>query len=258
LKVKKQMLVAEETPWGNLEVWQDGSVRSLYIQDKLAIQSQLDMVQKEKLLLPHTRAMMSFLIFQPQPQSMLLLGLGGGSIIHFLTHWFPGLEITAVEINDKVVKIGEKYFALSPFPPKAQVNIEIADAFAYLKRIKKKNVNVMLVDLHDGDALPNFMHTPAFMARCFHHLSSSGVLVINLLVKNEKEFTDTLTALRCSFSNISLCMAFKNQKNILLFAFMSPSVLNMTQLQARASQCQGKYNIEFEAFVSNIAKIDAK
>jgi len=62
LKVKKQMLVAEETPWGNLEVWQDGSVRSLYIQDKLAIQSQLDMVQKEKLLLPHTRAMMSFLI----------------------------------------------------------------------------------------------------------------------------------------------------------------------------------------------------
>jgi len=255
MKTEKQMLASEETPWGTLEVWQDGSVRYLYIQDKLAIQSQLDMQQKEKLLLPHTRTMMSFLLFKPEPQSVLLFGLGGGGIIHFLCHWFPELKIVAVDINEKVVDIGKKYFSLSATP---LVSIEIADAATYIKNTKQENINVILVDVHNGDCLPDFLYDHAFMAQCFHALSSGGVLVINVLVNNEQDFTDILIALREIFIDVSLCMAFKNQRNILLFAFKTPGVLDINQLRARASQCQKKYGIEFEEFIDGIIKVDEK
>jgi len=255
LKIKNELLFLESTPWGNLEVWQKDSVRSLYIRDKKAIQSQLDMAKKEKLLLPHTRAMMSFLLFKPEPQSVLLFGLGGGGIIHFLCHWFPELKIVVVDINEKVVDIGKKYFALSATP---LVSIEIADAATYIKNTKQENINVILVDVHNGDCLPDFLYDHAFMAQCFHALSSGGVLVINVLINNEQDFTDILIALREIFIDVSLCMAFKNQRNILLFAFKTPGVLDINQLRARAIQCQKKYGIEFEEFIDGVIKIDAK
>lgn len=258
MKTEKQLLFIEEAPRGSLEVWQSGSIRSLYIQDRNAIQSQIDMAQKEKLLLQHTRAMMSFLLFQGKPQSLLLLGLGGGGIIHFLTHWFPELKITVVDSNEKVVAIGKKYFALSTLLTMPQVNVEVDDAFAYITKIKQENVGVILVDLHDGDSLPTFLSSRAFMAHCFHALLPGGVLVINVIVEDEQGFTDILIALRRSFTDVSICMTFNNQKNILLFAFKRPSLLDLTQLQVKARQCQEKYDIEFEEFISRITRIDAR
>ncbi len=255
METEYSILVSEETPWGLLEVRQSGSVRSLYIRDKKAIQSQLDIAQKEKLCLQHARAMMSFLLFQDEPQSILLFGLGGGSMIHFLCHWFPSINVTAVDINEKMVEVGGKYFSLSTTP---QIKIEVADASTYLKKKKQKQIDVILVDVHDGDRLPAFLRAHDFMADCFHALSSGGVLVINLLVKDEQEFTDILTALRQYFVGVSLCMTFKNQQNILLFAFKTPAALDVSQLSTKASYCQNKYGIEFEEFVDGIIKVNAK
>lgn len=258
MKTETQLLFIEEASERSFEVWQSGSIRTLYIQDKKAIQSQLDMAQKEKLLLQHTRAMMSFLLFQEKPKSLLLLGLGGGSIIHFLTHWFPDLKITAVDSNEKVVQAGKEYFALSALLTTPQVDVEVADAFLYLTKMKQEEVSVILVDLHEGDSLPIFLHSPVFMERCFQALLTGGVLVINVIVENAQGFTDILTSLRRSFKDVSFCMTFKNQKNILLFAFKSPGLLDLTQLQVKASQCQIKYDIEFEEFISSITRIDAR
>ncbi len=53
-------------------------------------------------------------------------------------------------------------------------------------------------------------------------------------------------------------MTLKNQKNIFLFAFKSLSALDLMQLQTKASYYQRKYNIEFESFIDNITKVDAR
>lgn len=230
LKTKGQRLFCEKTPWGCIDVWQNGSIRTLYLQDQKIIQSQMDMAKKEKLLWPYTRAMMSFLLFQERPQSILLLGLGGGSTIHFLTHWFPLLKITAVDINEQIVKIAKNYFDISTTP---RVSIEISDAFLYLKKYKPKNMDVILVDLHDGVGLPDCLYAPSFAAHCFQALSPNGVLVMNLLVNRDQDLTEILVALRHSFTDISLCMTLKDQDNILLFAFKTLTFLDLTQLQSK-------------------------
>ena len=225
MRTKKHLLISEDSPWEEIEVWQDGTVRYLYIQDKTAIQSQLDMEKKEKLLLQHSREMMSFLLFQSNPKSILLFGLGGGSIIHFLCHWFPELKITVVDVNAKVLSIAKKYFDASETP---QVSIQLADAAStYFNQTKQKNVSVILVDVHNGKCLPDFLYKNDFMEQCFRALSPKGILVINVLVSNDQDFLNIMTALRLCFTGISLCMTLEKQQNILLFAFKSPGMLDM-------------------------------
>jgi len=255
LATEAHLLIAEETPWGDIEVWQDGSMRYLHIQGKIVLQSQLDMAQKEKLQLPHSRAMMSFLLFQSNLKPILLFGVGGGSIIHFLCYWFPALKITAVDVNDKVLNIAKKYFAVSNT---SQVSIQVADALTYLAQTQPKNVGVILVDIHDGKRLPDFLYQHDFMAQCFHALSSEGMVVINVLVYNDQDLLDILKALRQCFTGISLCMTVKEQQNVLLFAFKSLSLLDMSQLRLKAIQYQQKYGIEFDQFMDNIITIDVK
>lgn len=251
LETKKHLLISEDSPWGNIEVWQEGTVRSLYIQNNIATQSQLDMARKEKLLPQYCRAMMSFLLFKSNPKSVLLFGLGGGSIVHFLYHWFPRLKITAVDINDKVINIAKAFFDVSETP---QVSVQVADASTYINQTKQHNIDVILVDIHNGECLPAFLYNPDFIAQCFRALSAKGILVINVLVNTNEELLNLMRALRQSFSGISLCMTLDNQKNILLFAFKSPDKL----LNINANEYQRKYGIEFDQFVNKIIKVDAK
>ncbi len=255
MKAKSQLLISEKTPWGNIEVWQKDRVRDLYIEDKSSIQSQLNLDQKEKLLLKNTRAMMSFLLFQPNPESVLLLGLGGGGIIHFLCHWFPKLKITAVDISKQMLHIAKKYFEISNTP---QISLKTADAFTYLTQTNKKNLSVILVDIHDGKRTPDFLYNPYFMDQCFQALSPKGVLVINAIVNNDQDFLNIMTALRTHFTGVSLCMPLKQHQNVLLFAFKSRDELNIDQLHHQTTQLQQKYDIEFDQFVKSIVKVDAK
>lgn len=251
----KKLIAAEMTPFGNIEIWQEGTTRSLFLKDQYAIQSQLDLIKKEQLLQQYTRAMMSFLLFINKPDSVLLFGLGGGSIIHFLSHWFPNLKITAIDNNLNLINISKKYFAISE---SSQISIKVCDAYNYITQMSKSNHNVILLDIHDGHNLPLFISNCYFLKQCHNNLADDGILVINILTENNQYFLKILIALRQSFSDISFCIPLKEHQNVLLFAFKSLKYLDVEQLKNKAYQCKKKYGIEFEYFIDNMIKIDKK
>ncbi len=263
LQNKEYRLASEPTPWGDCEVWQDGTILSLYLHNKMAIQSQLNLSRKETLLLEHSRAMMSFLLFQKKPKSVLLLGLGGGSIIHFLSYWFPQTKITAVDVSEQMVNIAKEYFEVEQT---SQVNIHIADAFEYLNppsnkhahQQNKKKHSILMVDIHDGRSIPNFLREPEFIERCYQSLTPYGILVMNLLIDSDHDFLQIMGALRQHFTDISVVMPLKDQKNIIVFAFKSLPDLDIDQLRNSATKQQEKYNIEFTQFISDIVVIEPK
>ena len=255
MKNNKHLLISEETPWGKIEVYKNGRLHYLYLQDNEAIQSKLDIEKKEELLLQHCRAMMSFLLFQPKPKSLLLLGLGGGNLIHFLSHWFPDINIEAVEINYKMVEIAKKYFAVVETP---RINIKVSDAFSFIANERDNCVDVILVDIHDGKCIPGFIANHEFMDHCYRTLSEKGVLVINVIANSDEDFLKIMKALRRSFTGVSLCMTLKDNKNIMVFAFKSLNTLDMDRLHIKADKLQQKYDIEFSQFIKDAVKVDAK
>ena len=53
--------------------------------------------------LDYTRTMMACLMLRPRPASMLMVGLGGGSLAKYWHRWLPAADVSVVEINPHVI-----------------------------------------------------------------------------------------------------------------------------------------------------------
>src|SRR3546814_9122322 len=63
------------------------------------VQSIMSIDDPDRLMLDYTRQMMGFLLFNPSPQTIEMIGLGGGSLAKYCYKYLPDVSITAVEID---------------------------------------------------------------------------------------------------------------------------------------------------------------
>src|SRR5512135_1665010 len=94
--------------FGEIIVADDGVIRSLYFGDIL--QSCIRLDQPASLIHEYNQAMMSSLIFKADPRTVLLVGLGGCSLVNFLRSAFPACAIDIVEIRQKVIDLARDHF----------------------------------------------------------------------------------------------------------------------------------------------------
>ncbi len=88
-----------------------------------------------------------------QPESVLLLGLGGGSALFWLRKHYPNAALTAIEIDPVMIGIAKEYFKVDKIK-----NLEIinTDAVKFIKETKRK-FSLILVDCYQGfDTPPEF------------------------------------------------------------------------------------------------------
>jgi len=84
------------------------------------------------------------------PQSVLLLGLGGGSVVHYLRRRYPLARLTAIEIDPVMIAIARKHFGLGQVKNLKIVN---QDAVEYIKQAKE-HYSLILVDCYQGYQTP--------------------------------------------------------------------------------------------------------
>ena len=63
------------------------------------------------LQLAYTRWMMTALLLPQNPQRLLLFGLGGGAMVHFLLHHLPEARLDVVEREGLVIDLARRFFA---------------------------------------------------------------------------------------------------------------------------------------------------
>lgn len=108
----------------------------------------------------------------------LLLGLGAGSIPLLHEQVNPGLVVTGVEIDPKIIELGKSYFGLDKIH--ALENIIIADVRPFLAR-NKNRYDVIDVDLFWGSGeLPFYLATKEFFGLARTHLTDAGILAMNI------------------------------------------------------------------------------
>src|SRR5512141_2992027 len=114
----------------SVEVSEEDGVRSLHLGGD-AIQSSIRLDRPDELALDYTRAMMAFLLFQPQPRDVIMIGLGGGSMARYIHQRMPQTRTTVVEITAKVLAVARGMFH---FPADdARLSVEIADGADYVR-----------------------------------------------------------------------------------------------------------------------------
>ena len=98
-------LVAEYQDEGGLiEVVDHDGLRSLHFGSAVR-QSSMFLSAPTRLHMPYEQVMMGFLMFNPEPARMLLIGLGGGSITKFLLEHCDHTHVQVVEQRARVVEV---------------------------------------------------------------------------------------------------------------------------------------------------------
>lgn len=129
-----------------------------------------------RLVLEYTRLVMGFLLFQPEPARIAMIGLGGGSIAKYCARHLPEAEFTAVEISPAVIAMRDA-FGIPPDGPRFHVRCE--DGAEFVRR-DLVPLDVLVVDGFDAAGHSDDLCSPAFYDRCHACLADGGVLVANL------------------------------------------------------------------------------
>jgi spermidine synthase len=120
-----------------------------------------------------------------KPQKVLLLGLAGGCNARLINRFYPNAQITAVEIDQVMVDIGKKYFALDKIK---NLHIVVADALNYVMDIQNNyDFDLVLVDCFVGQQIPTKLENIDFLKKLKKH--SRYVLINRLWWAKEKDVT---------------------------------------------------------------------
>lgn len=157
------------------------------------IQSSMRLDAPDELLLDYTRAMMGCLLLHPAPRRVLMIGLGGGSMLKYLHRHLPHAEFTVVEISQAVIDLRGDFL----IPPDSERLRTVCDDGARFVRefvracqqetdsapghpTRPARFDVILVDGFDGAGLPPALSSRRFYEDCRAALSEDGVLVANV------------------------------------------------------------------------------
>jgi spermidine synthase len=178
-----------------------------------ALQSRTACAEPTRLLLEYTRLMMGFLLFQPAPSRIAMLGLGGGSLAKYCVRTLPDTDFTAVEISPDVIALRD-LFGVPPDGPRFRVVCD--DGAAFVRR-DAGPYDVLLVDGFDASGQPEELCSVAFYDACRDRLADDGVLVVNLFV-DDGACEERLARLREAFDGAVAVVAADGSDNRVAFA----------------------------------------
>lgn len=164
--------------------------------DTLSIQSEMSIDLPDDLVVSYTRAMMSFLLFEPSPKSIAMIGLGGGSLAKYCYRYLPQSEITVVEINSEVIALRNEFAVPAD---DARFKVLLGDGAEFVANTARQ-FDVLVVDGFDAGGLPAQLSSQQFYDDCFASLADNGIMVANLW-GGYPHYDEYLARIQNSFSN---------------------------------------------------------
>lgn len=149
--------------------------------------------------LMYSRAMTSAIIYPARLESMLMIGLGGGSIYMYFARHLPALHIDAVDIDPGVIDLARHYFGVRETE---KVRYHAADGRKFIEDAKKQ-YDLILLDAYDGGSVPSHLMTREFYELVKSKLSPGGAVAANLH-DGTRLFASSLVTLRAVFGTIDL------------------------------------------------------
>ena len=177
------------------------------------VQSRMQLQDPSALDLEYTRTMMGFLLFQPEPTCIAMIGLGGGSLPKFCHRYLPRADIRVVEINPHVIALRDEFHV-----PRDDTRFHIVHGDgAYFVRHPPNRFDVLLVDGFDIDGLPAQLSSQRFYDDCFETLLPGGILVVNLH-HDHPRYPAHVDRIGRSFDHTTLVVDNGEPQNCIIFA----------------------------------------
>lgn len=204
------------------------------------IQSRMQIQDPFALDLEYTRTMMGFLLFNPEPTSIAMIGLGGGSLAKFCHRFLPRTRIQVIEINPHVIALRNEFHV----PADDERFTVVQDDGARYVRSRATRPDVLMVDGFDTQGLPARLSSQRFYDNCAAMLQPGGTMVANLhfgqsnhdkvLERISRSFMDAVLVVDDGELSNSIVFACKGHT----FAQFSPGVIRRPKNLDPAAESQ--------------------
>jgi len=234
----------------SIDIREDAGVRTLHFGSDW-VQGAMRIARPWNLELEYTREMMASLLLRDAPRKVLLIGLGAASLTRFLYRNYPQAHLTVVEIEPSVVAAARQFFKL-PEEPK-RLHLVIGDGAEYVLNSNKK-FDLILVDGFDEKARTGALETLPFYQACRAHLSSDGILSVNMLTRS-RGFKATAARIAEAFDDRALVFPSCESGNaVALAAGGDPIEITFEELKKQALALKAATGLNLQPTLTRLAQ----
>jgi spermidine synthase len=241
-----------KSKFSHIKVTRDGNVRTLWFvrtNGDEVIESRVDLKKPHDLLVMYTRYMFLSYLFRPEQEKVMIVGLGGGSMIHFLKHYDPKVKVDVLEIDPEVVKIADKYFGIKSG---GNVNVITGDAFEYFKKTKEK-YDVIYMDAFlkpsvktDPTGVALRLKTIKFYKELQKCLTPKGMVVFN--INPHEKIEDDFKNIRDAFPQSYVFELPREEGNVAVGS-MAPKRIARADLLTAARELERRFKTKSYSYV---------
>jgi len=177
---EQRLIHSEKSLYREVFVYEDGNTRCLCFTRLCAIgrQTCVDLRHPNRLVFEYTQMMLGALYLTPDPHSILIIGLGGGTLPRTLERLLPNADIDVVEIDPAVVGVAQQYFG---FRPDERIHLTVQDGRAYVRQALRgsKRYQLIMLDAYEHQYIPEHMLTREFLGEVRSLLQPGGIVAAN-------------------------------------------------------------------------------
>ncbi len=234
--------------FGDIVVAEHNGVRSLYFGDG-ELQSSILIDKPEALITDYSQAMMCALLFCDTPESILLIGLGGCSLVNFLLGAVPRCSVDVVEIREKVIDLACKFFL--PAGGNERLRIVHGAGEDFIRQRDCSSYDLILVDAFDEDGPAGPLLEETFLTVCRRRLRRGGIFVINVWNRPRDNFPAFLARVTTVFGGNTLKLLLAEAyRNAIVFGFDDPAMPgNLPGYRDAAKRLQKEHRISLPMYL---------
>ncbi len=208
-----EKLYQSRTTYNDIVITMERNIITLYSPSQVK-QTAIDITNPVLPQLEYARNILLCLSLCPEPESILVIGLGGGSIPTALSTIDNQVSIDAVEIDPEIEMVAKKYFN---FTTTDKLRLFIEDASSFIKN-SSKVYDIIITDAFMGSSLPDVLSSTDFYREIKKHLALKGILVANLSTSNKTHFKKTVNKIKSIFSELWMLHGEKSDNTIVFAA----------------------------------------
>jgi len=237
---ERRLIEQAETAYNNIFITQQGDfiTMSFRVRRRDETESVVNLRDLGELPLPYTRAMTVALAYADKLESMLMIGLGGGTTSRYVSQYIKAMEVTVVELDGGVIKMAKKHFKLKEGP---RYRLIERDGRVHLMRNRKARYDIVMVDAFRGGYVPFHLLTQEFYELLKKRLSPGGVAVFNVH-GGTRLFESTIKTLTAVFGHVETVPA---AGSIITLVRNGPP-LSVFDATKRAETLQAKHKFRYD------------
>ena len=197
-----------------INISEKGGIRYLHLGSE-TVQSAMKIADPTELVLPYTRCMMAFMLFNDRPKRVVVLGLGGASLPKFMYKHLRDTVIENVELHPEVAAVARSVFMLPDDPERLPIHIGCGGAYI---ASQQNHADIIMVDGFGSHKLADNLCSDEFYRHARTALTDNGILMVNLW-RSSPQFQMLVERIGAIFEQRLLVLPDYRHGNTIILAF---------------------------------------